>query len=368
MNKLLLLIPLLLPILSFSQVITEGLVGYWPFNDNANDESGNGNDGVVNGAVLSNDRYDNPNSAYYFTNNDFISISDIGDHSVYSFSVWVRVDENQDNWNMIFDYGDRRGGVNFVDGTTEIKGFMKNTANGNVFSNTFLLEPNEWHHIVLTVDWVNSKTADLYIDGLLADGNVPLYGFERSGSDLLMGMENGHDYFLNGYIDDLIIYNKVLTHSEVLSIYNNSSTQISCANIICDGENIGIGTPNTHGYKLAVAGNILTEEVKVATQPNWPDYVFEEDYPLAKINELEKYIQENKHLPEIPDAQAIKEEGYNLSEMDAKLLEKIEELTLYIIEQNEKIETQSKENQSQKDRIEILENRLGKLENQLKSN
>ncbi len=97
---------------------------------------------------------------------------------------------------------------------------------------------------------------------------------------------------------------------------------------------VGIGTINTQGYKLAVAGNIIAEEVKVKLQGQWPDYVFGKDYPLISLTETQKYIQENKHLPEVPSAKEMEKNGINLSEMNMLLLKKIEELTLHLIEQD----------------------------------
>ncbi len=97
--------------------------------------------------------------------------------------------------------------------------------------------------------------------------------------------------------------------------------------------NIGIGT-TTPSNKLEVNGTIRSKEVKVEASP-WPDYVFEEDYELRSLEETEAYIQENKHLPEIPSAEEMEANGVALGEMNRLLLKKVEELTLYLI-QNEK--------------------------------
>ena len=84
-------------------------------------------------------------------------------------------------------------------------------------------------------------------------------------------------------------------------------------------------------------GKLLAKEIYV-TLTNWADYVFADDYKLSDLNELEQYIRANKHLPNVPTAEEILEKGNNAGETDRILLEKIEELTLYIIEQNKKIE------------------------------
>ncbi len=96
--------------------------------------------------------------------------------------------------------------------------------------------------------------------------------------------------------------------------------------------NIGT-TPTPSGYKLYVEQGILTEKIKVAlkTSNNWADYVFADDYTLSPLSEVESFIKTNKHLPGIPSANEVVENGLDLASMDAKLLEKIEELTLHLI-------------------------------------
>jgi hypothetical protein len=101
--------------------------------------------------------------------------------------------------------------------------------------------------------------------------------------------------------------------------------------------NVGIGTTDTKGYKLAVNGNIRTQEVRVENT-NWPDYVFERSYAIKSLPELEVFINKYKHLPEIPTASEVAKDGFDVGDMNAKLLKKIEELTLMLIHQNKKIE------------------------------
>lgn len=101
---------------------------------------------------------------------------------------------------------------------------------------------------------------------------------------------------------------------------------------------------------LSVSNKIETKEVKVTTSPT-ADFVFEETYELPKLDEVEKFIKENKHLPEIASAKVMEKEGVNIGEFQIKLLQKIEELTLYSIEQNKQLKSQA-------EKIEKLEKRL----------
>lgn len=110
-------------------------------------------------------------------------------------------------------------------------------------------------------------------------------------------------------------------------------------NLLVSSENgsYGIGILNPT-EKLAVNGNIRAKEIKVENG-NWPDYIFAKSYILPTLNDTEKFIKEKGHLPGIPSAAEINADGLKLGEMNAKLLEKIEELTLHLIEKDKEIKT-----------------------------
>jgi hypothetical protein len=129
---------------------------------------------------------------------------------------------------------------------------------------------------------------------------------------------------------------------------------------------LGIGT-TTPDEALTVKGKIHTNEVRVDLNSpieQGPDYVFEPTYNLLPLSEVESYIKANKHLPEVPSAKQMEEEGLNLKEMNLLLLKKVEELTLYVIElknENEKLK-------GNEHRLSALEQKLKNLANSINTN
>ncbi|HTE30678.1 MAG TPA: hypothetical protein VK666_09925 [Chryseolinea sp.] len=123
-------------------------------------------------------------------------------------------------------------------------------------------------------------------------------------------------------------------------------------------QSVGIGVLDPGNYKLAVEGTIGARKVKV-TMASWADYVFEKDYKLPTLKEVEEFIRQNKHLPGVYSAEEIEKEGLDLGENQAVLLKKIEELTLYLIEQNKRLDQVSEENAVLKKQVEELARHAG---------
>jgi hypothetical protein len=145
-------------------------------------------------------------------------------------------------------------------------------------------------------------------------------------------------YSGNSWTASLLIRSTLLNG---ISMYSSGGYRVQTTagvntfNVI--NNNVGIGTTTIPaGYKLAVNGKIIATEIQVET--GWADFVFEPTYNLMPLNELNTYIQKNKHLPEIPTTAEVQENGISVGEMNAKLLQKIEELTLHTIQQQELIE------------------------------
>ena len=128
--------------------------------------------------------------------------------------------------------------------------------------------------------------------------------------------------------------------------------------------NLGIGT-DSPGEKLEVNGTIRSKKVKVEASP-WPDYVFETNYKLRSLSSLEQYITANKHLPEVPSAAEVEKEGIDLGNMDATLLKKVEELTLYLIDQNKTLKEQAAAHKAENEALKRMYQELRKEIDQLK--
>ncbi len=106
--------------------------------------------------------------------------------------------------------------------------------------------------------------------------------------------------------------------------------------VLLENGNVGIGTLTPASFKLAVEGKIGAREVVVTTAA-WSDYVFEDNYELPSLEKVRSYIKQNRHLPDVPSAAEVEKNGIALGEMDAILLKKIEELTLYLLQMEEKV-------------------------------
>lgn len=102
----------------------------------------------------------------------------------------------------------------------------------------------------------------------------------------------------------------------------------------------------TWGYSLYVTDGILTERLRVLTKNSWADYVFDKNYKLMPLRQLEEFIDCNKHLPNIPAAAEVEKQGMDTAEMFTKTMEKVEELTLYMIDLQKQIDALKKENQT----------------------
>ncbi len=218
--------------------LENGKVGFWSFDGNANDESGNGNNGTVNGATLTSDRFGNNNSAFHFQVNanggwgsaqDRIVVSNpsIGNNNAFTMSSWVYLKTKPGSFanrpHTIMGRWNGNGTSVFrhqidYDGTLSTN--MLDGSNSNTFASVSI-NYNEWKHIVISYD---GTTLRHFIDGVNVGEQVLNFQMNSSSSDLTFGelhMGNGHWYLFSGYMDELGYWNRALTTQEISNLYSS---------------------------------------------------------------------------------------------------------------------------------------------------
>jgi len=212
-------------------------------------------------------------------------------------------------------------------------GHRNTTGGGNVFLG-YQAGYNEMGSNKLYID--NSNTATPLIYGDFAANKLEINGFLRSGL-INVAPHNGPigeggEIKLEGYGTSYTGWH-IDNYDGNLRMFreNGNSGDIFIFN---KQGKVGIGTHHPGSFKLAVEGKIGAREIQVTNVNPWPDYVFAKDYDLPSLSEVEAYIQQNQHLPNVPSAKVVAKEGIELGKMNATLLRKVEELTLYMIQQN----------------------------------
>lgn len=153
---------------------------------------------------------------------------------------------------------------------------------------------------------------------------------------------SGGGYIVSGSVTST---NIAIDNNEIMARNNGAVSKLYLNNDGGDismcyaGGNVMIGAsvPAT-GYLLSVDGKVICEELKVQLSESWPDYVFDENYTMPSINELKKFVNDHKHLPGIPSAGEMEEKGLSVGEMQTKMMQKIEELSLYVIQLQSQID------------------------------
>jgi hypothetical protein len=216
-----------------SYVPTNGLVGYWPFNGNANDISGNGNNGTVTGATLTTDRFGNTNSAYSFDDNsDYINCGNSSTVNItgsITLSAWI----NATNFNTENGIISKMGGYDLITSANntippldkirwlEVGGFL--------FTNP--IQQGTWLHIVATFDLI-TQTKKVYINGtLFASQAANITSLPTTIENLYIGSHQPlivPSWSFNGKLDDIGIWNRALTQQEITNLYNSALPPTAC--------------------------------------------------------------------------------------------------------------------------------------------
>lgn len=232
-----------------SYVPTNGLVGYWPFNGNANDVSGNGNNGVVTGATLTTDRFGIANKAYSFDGvNDYINAGSNISFSNFTISTWVYMNSNPSSLNALIS----KISTNFQNFELAINSGSNNPVfswgNGSSWlglNPSQTLPVAEWHHLVATYNTSNIMT--LYFDGNVLLTSTATSYTNVSGFQTFFGARpntqgiSSTTFFHNGKLDDIGIWNRALTQQEITNLNTSSVPPPTCAitttdSTLCLGE------------------------------------------------------------------------------------------------------------------------------------
>ncbi|HEY0042248.1 MAG TPA: hypothetical protein VGB71_16365, partial [Flavisolibacter sp.] len=213
------------------------------------------------------------------------------------------------------------------------KGFL------DVDGNDFRIGTNSENNAGNFIVRVNGSNR-VYVDptGNVGIGNLPETKLHiGSGSDAGL---TGNGYLMLGSPSGS---NIVFDNNEIIARNNGVASSLVLQN---DGGSVRIGNVAVPtGYKFAINGKMLCEELKVKlASSGWPDYVFHETYKLRNLRQLEDYIHQNKHLPNIPSASDVEKNGLEVGDMQKRMMEKIEELTLYIIDLQKQVDELKKAN------------------------
>ncbi|MBI2275707.1 MAG: hypothetical protein HYU70_18085 [Bacteroidetes bacterium] len=215
--------------------------------------------------------------------------------------------------------------VNGLNGGTNIISYNRNT---NAYT------PLQ----IVGSDFVYGTSSVINAMAILNNGNVGI-GNSSPASKLVIsntganGLEINPVNGLNGGTD-IISYNRNTSAYTPLQMVGSNfmfgTSSVPNGISLLNNGNVGVGITSP-SEKLSVNGNVSAKKI-IVTQTGWSDYVFDKGYPLRSLSSLESYINQNKHLPEVPSAKEVEEKGVSVGDNQALLLKKIEELTLYMIE------------------------------------
>src|ERR1035438_7855041 len=228
--------------------LNTGLVAYYPFNGNANDASGNGLDGVVYGATLDTDRFGNSNACYAFAGTGNWIQADIGPSyfsAEFTFGVWVKFDDFESNYPMIVSGNGSciswsgMGPAYSASMQHHIYFYQPSHPWGAGVQLGGMLSPmtldvHRWYHLCVTRS--GPKFA-MFVDGVLSSQNTDTNVIQLSGSFLQFGNNlpgigvDGGDSYFHGNLDDIRIYNRALSATEVQALYNMGSGQPALSNV-----------------------------------------------------------------------------------------------------------------------------------------
>jgi hypothetical protein len=275
-------------------VPTNGLVGYWPFNGNANDESGNGNNGTVNGATLTTDRFGVANKAYNFDGvNDFIDLQNLTSNLNFSVSLWFNASEIKE---YLVSGGNLIGGKiisKFTNDLTYPNGWESEinpqsnliaTGNGVTggFANTDSININTWYNIVFVYNSASNNVL-YFINGQSA-GGISNFLINSNGINIRLGARANltPNFFYAGKIDDIGIWNRALNDCEIQDLYNSQINSVAGSISVSP-------QPATIGLSVLLSTASQTQNVQWQSNPSnfgWQNVPNNANYSSGTTNTL----------------------------------------------------------------------------------
>ncbi len=285
-----------------SYVPTDGLVGWWPFNGNANDESGNANNGAVNGATLSQDRFGNSDKSYEFNRNTIQTIDINNSNSLDSLtqitiSFWFNIASygiiGASGHNHFINKSDQNNQHQFIVANNFTGLYFYYGSNDNIFQTNVLPQLNQWHNLVITYAYdgsLENSWCRFYLNGLMVDSFQTTNVLNITNYDLRFGTFGTPDYNrVDGTMDDICIWNRAINQQEITYLFDG----ISCANNT-------LISPITN-YLTTGSTSTFTAST---SDPN-PSFVWQSDFGqgFQNLNEFGNYSGTNTSTLNIANVQ-----------------------------------------------------------------
>ncbi len=270
-----------------AQVPTSGLIGNWPFDGNANDFSGNNNNGTVNNASLTNDRFGNANKAYAFNGvNSIITVPDapsiaLPNGQSFSISLWMKTNSNAGyscfiskhiagTWN---GFGLTISNIDpgYCTSAGHLTSYVASAAFEDACSDSAIaLDTANWHHIISVYDATANQTL-LYIDTILQVDTGRKSGYTNNSADLRFGafpipsssIYSNYSSYYNGSLDDILLYDRTLSPSEVTALYKASSSKESALGITKIKNDFFSIAPNPSSGLLRINSREMIDDLEI---------------------------------------------------------------------------------------------------------
>lgn len=247
---------------------TNGLIGYWPFNGNANDLSTNLYNGTNNGATLTSDRFGNLNGAYFFNGSNSIDIGNIGVSNIKTYSFWIYPTDLSGVYRTVISKFEGNSNLaSFEIGQREQQkmGFIYSTDGNNGFEtdSQSTLNINTWYNIVITID---NNSIKMYVNGILEKTiSYPGSCFDNNDHVFIGATRNAiigdpASFFWIGKIDDLGIWNRALSTDEIISLYQS---QISCQTLVINTGVLSSFNPPIYNNTITIYPNPSNDHITI---------------------------------------------------------------------------------------------------------